>query len=194
MIMVYHQQRDKRCLILLKVWLVCCWWSSCFNFIEYPYLLPCVCIGLKVRVHTSFWYCECMSFRYIATHYHMLNATEVAAGLYTVYVCMHTCMYVYTYVILPANLSIWPIVCRVHNPFTFLLFSSDLSTHQSASEQRVQQLQEKLEAANKMCQEKDQKIVQLETKLQSQEADIATLRCTLVVIWNTCGCMFHVVW
>ena len=111
-------------------------------------------------------------------------------GLYTVYVCMHTCMCVYMYVIFTSKLILftWPIVCRVHNPFTFLLFSSDLSTHQSASEERVQQLQEKLEAANKMCQEKDQKIAQLETKLQSQEAEITTLRCTLVVIWNTCTC------
>ena len=56
-----------------------------------------------------------------------------------------------------------------------MLFSSDFSTHQSASEERV--LQEKLEAANRLCQEKDQEIFQLKTKLQSQEAEIVSLRC-----------------
>ena len=39
----------------------------------------------------------------------------------------------------------------------------------------MQQLQEKLEAAKK-------KISQLETKVQSQNAEIAALRCMLVVI------------
>ena len=51
------------------------------------------------------WYYECMFFRYIATRYHMLNATEVAAGLYTVYACIHTCMCVYMYVIFTSKFA-----------------------------------------------------------------------------------------
>ena len=71
-----------------------------------------------------------------------------------------------------------------------MLFSSDFSTHQSASEENV--LQEKLEAANRMCQEKDQEISQLKTKLQSQEAEIVSLRCMSEMHVATACCTWMV--
>ena len=123
-----------------------------------------------------------------ATCYHLVNANEVEACLYALQMCMHACIHVCVYIYVIFCQWICPLdqLCvEYNNPFTFLFFFSDLSTHQSASQETLQQLQEELKVAKcSMCQEKDQKISRLETRLHSQDAEIAALRCMLIVIWN----------
>ena len=61
-------------------------------------------------------------------------------------------------------------VYRLHHPSTFiLLFPSDLSTHQSASEERVKQLREEIKATNTI-------------KISQLEAEIAALTCMLLYL------------
>ena len=94
---------------------------------------------------------------------------------------MYSCLRAYLYVIFcqqtcPLDLLCVDYIFHIY----FLLFLSDLSTHQSASEERVKQLREEIKAANTI-------------KISQLEAEIAALECMLLYLeYITCShCLLY---